>query len=150
MRPHPGCPSWISSRTCARSGGGITTLAPQSMHPSSVLSSSFLWKYGAISLASTLSGQPCNTYFRTLASTGSLSVQILILAAVTSEASSLSMSKMVSAGCGTSWGVVGSGSLLSPSALPCSLPGRYTIEYWYPLRVNAHLCTQADAVAEIA
>ena len=64
-----------------------------------------------------------------LASVGSLSIQERILAVVTKEAFSRFMSRIVSAGCGTSLSMVGSGRRLRASALPCLEPGRCTIEY---------------------
>ena len=76
-----------------------------------------------------MSGQPCSTDLRTLARVGSLSVQERIWAVVTKEAFNRSMSRMVSAGFGTSVSVVGSGRWLRLSALPCLEPGQCTIEY---------------------
>ena len=68
---------------------------------------------------------------------------------VTKEAFSCSMSRMVSAGFGTSVSVVGSGRRLRPSAWN-RVGVQLITDDRYPLKVKAHRCTRTEAVAEMA
>ena len=100
-------------------GGGTITRVFQRTQPSWMLSSASLDRYG---LRSSELGVTLHwTSSRTLAKTGSLAVQAFICAAVTTEASSASISKMVSPGSGTRVGVSGSGRRLKRS-LEFSVP----------------------------
>ena len=58
----------------------------------------------------------------TLASTGSLAVQVLICDAVITDESNASISRIVSPGSGILIGDSGNGSRLSKSAIPLSCP----------------------------
>ena len=74
----PKCVSCSSSSTDFRPGGGTTTLAPHSMHPSRTLSSFLRDVKGLYSSPNWAVGHPCRMYWQTFERVGSLSVHLLM------------------------------------------------------------------------
>ena len=118
----PGCPScsWCKTRFCPFLG--IITRFPHSTHPFST-ESSLLRLLNCFISSSSPCFQPCSTSVRTFDSNGSLSVHWRMSLAVIGEAFSVSISRMISAGCGVLTGGSGSGRRLRESALAWSSPG---------------------------
>ena len=117
MREMPGYPSCRSSRTPCCPFLGMMTLLPH--NTLSCTDSSSLRRLNGLISSSSPSLHPCRTMVQTLDSKGSLSVHCRICWAVTGDVCTVSIRRMISAGCGVDEGGSGRERRVSESALAC-------------------------------